>query len=260
MFIQRNFTILFTAFALLATFGCGTTQTRTATEQLVVSDAVDKAIANIDFRPLTGQKVYLDTNYLRPVKTDTFINSEYVVSGLRQQLIASRCLIQDRPEDADIIIEARVGTMATNRHEVIYGIPQSNTLNTAASVVSSQPLLPAIPELSLAKSDATVGISKVAVYAYDRMTREPVWQSGTSRSESNSKSSWVLGAGPFQKGSIYRGGYRFAGEDWKFEKSFDQSNPPIDFAAEHLFSNNIRTANSNTAPAPESDNPAKRVP
>ena len=45
------------AFGMLV--GCGTTTTRIATEQLLMSDAVDRAIAAIDFRSLEGEKVYV---------------------------------------------------------------------------------------------------------------------------------------------------------------------------------------------------------
>ena len=49
------------------------------------------------------------------------------------------------------------------------------------------------------------------VFAYDQKTKEPIWQSGVAKAESNSSHTWVLGAGPFQKGSIYEGN-RFAGK------------------------------------------------
>ncbi len=246
-----SFIILLGATLLL---GCGTTQQRIATEQLVVSDAVDKSIANIDFRTLSGKTVYLDNSFIRAVKNDGFINPDYVTSALRQHLVAAHCLLQDTREQAEVVVEARIGTMGTNRHEVIYGIPQNNGLNAAASVVTSQPLLPVIPELSLARSDTTVGISKIAVFAYDRETKEPIWQSGSSRSESSTKSTWVMGAGPFQKGSIYKG-YRFAGEEWRAQKRHDPSNPSVEFAAEHLFSSAPKTA---SAPDAITDSPAKR--
>jgi hypothetical protein len=48
------------------------------------------------------------------------------------------------------------------------------------------------------------------VFAYDRDSRTPVWQSGTSVAISDAKNVWVLGAGPFQRGTIYNG-TRFAG-------------------------------------------------
>lgn len=189
--------------------GCGTTTTRIATEQLLISDAVDQAISQIDFQSLRGQRVFLDTQYLRSVKGVGFVNAEYIISSLRQQLTAAQCLVQDTREVADIVVEPRVGALGTDGHEVVYGIPQSGSLTSAAAILSSSPI-PAIPELSVGKSNAQSGIAKVIVFAYDRETRKPIWQSGIAKAESTSSNTWYLGAGPFQKGSIYEG-MRFAG-------------------------------------------------
>lgn len=212
--------------AILALGGCGTTTSRIATEQLLMSDAVDQAISQIDFHPLSGEKVFLDTLYLHSVKGIGFVNSEYIISSLRHQLTAAQCLIQDTRETADIIVEPRVGALGTDGHEVVYGIPQSGSITTAASILSNSPL-PTIPELSIGKSNAQSGIAKVIVFAYDRETRRPVWQSGIAKAESTSSNTWYLGAGPFQKGSIYEG-MRFAGQKLPPPPDFEN------FAAERL--------------------------
>ena len=205
---------------LILISGCGTTTNRIATEQLLMSDAVDKAISQLDFRSLEGQKVFLDTLYLHSVKGVGFVNSEYIISSLRQQLTAAHCLIQDTRESADIIVEPRVGALGTDGHEVVYGIPQSGNIVSAASMLSSSPI-PAIPEVSFGKSNAQYGIAKVIVFAYDRESREPIWQSGIAKAESTSSNTWFLGAGPFQKGSIYEG-MRFAGQDFPPAPQLDQ--------------------------------------
>src|SRR5262249_28119492 len=55
------------------------------------------------------------------------------------------------------------------------------------------------------------GVCKIAVFAYDRMSGRPVWQSGNRKVASRAKDIWLMGAGPFQKGTIYDG-TSFAGE------------------------------------------------
>ena len=212
-------TLIFASLGLVN--GCGTTTTKMATEQLLISDAVDQAISQIDFTHIAGEKVFVDTTYLKTVKGVGFVNSEYITSSLRQQLTAARCLIQDTPELADVILEPRVGALGTDGHEVVYGIPQSGSVAFAASVLSSTPV-PAIPEVSVGKSNAQSGIAKVIVFAYDRETREPVWQSGIAKAESTSNNTWLLGAGPFQKGAIYEG-TRFAGQELPPPTEFDGS-------------------------------------
>lgn len=184
--------------------GCGTTQSRSATEQLLTSDAVDRSIARIDFRPLHGQKVFLDVDYVRNAKGVGSVNPDYIISSLRQQLLAAGCLLQENKHLADFIVEPRVGALGLDGHDVIYGIPANNGLNAASALVPTMPSLPTIPELALAKRNDQRAASKIGVFAYHRVTREVVWQSGISESLSTARDSWLMGAGPFQTGTIYR--------------------------------------------------------
>ena len=189
---------------LLFAAGCGTTKNQIATEQLLASDAVDRSIAHIDFSPLAGQRVYFDTRYIKEVKNLGFVNSDYIISSLRQQLFASRCLLEEDRENAEIIVEARVGTLGNDGHEINYGMPSgNNALSSAATVVSGNPSFAILPEISLARRDQQVAAAKIAVFAFQRETKEPVWQSGTHVAFSNARQTWVFGAGPFQSGTIY---------------------------------------------------------
>ena len=183
--------------------GCGATKSQTATEQLLLSDAVDHSVAEIDFSVLSGQKVYLDSTYLQHVKGVGFVNSGYIISSLRQQMIRSGCLLYDNHNDADFIVEARIGTLGLDRREVTYGVPASSALSTAASIFPNSPPIPAIPEISVARRDDASAASKIAAFAYHRETRAPVWQSGIAPRKSNARDYWVMGAGPFQSGTIY---------------------------------------------------------
>jgi hypothetical protein len=72
--------------------------------------------------------------------------------------------------------------------------------------------IPAIPEISVARKAEQQGVSKIAVFIYHRETRQPVWQSGITLSRSTSKDRWILGAGPFQSGTIYEN-TQLAGND-----------------------------------------------
>jgi hypothetical protein len=125
-------------------------------------------------------------------------------------MFAAGCQLQETRDDADYVVEARVGALATDGHEVTYGLPPSKTISSAASALPNVPDVPALPEIALAKRQDQLGAAKVAVFAYDRITRTPVWQSGTSVAMSDAKNSWYFGAGPFQRGTIYKG-TRFAG-------------------------------------------------
>ncbi|TWU04981.1 DUF6655 family protein [Stieleria varia] len=229
------------AWLLVSAVGCGTTRAKIATEQLVMSDAVDKNIQDLDFRPLSGRKVYLDTTYLRQVKGSGFVNAEYVTSGIRQQIVGAGCLIQDASQDADIIIEARIGALGADDHSVTLGIPDNSKLASAVSVLPNAPNLPAVPELAVAKRDVQEAASKIAVFAYDRETREPVWQSGVRHSVSTARDTWVMGIGPFQGGSI-RDKTKLVGSKFAFGRRSERGSPtdiyerpPVDYTAETRF-------------------------
>lgn len=197
--------------------GCGNTVRRTATEQLLASDAVDRSVAQIDFRSLAGKKVFFDTSHIKDPKDVNigYVNSDYIISALRQQMVAAGCRVQEKKEESDYIVEARVGTLGTDGHEVIYGIPANNMLGTVSSFVPTAPQIPTIPEISLAKKDNQSAAAKIGVFAYNRLTSEPVWQSGISRANSHSSNTYVFGVGPFQNGEIYDKP-RFAGNDLEF--------------------------------------------
>ncbi|TWT81872.1 hypothetical protein CA13_33270 [Planctomycetes bacterium CA13] len=225
--------------SLANSIGCGTTREREATEQLVLSNAVDRSVSAIDFRPLSGRTVYLDTSYLREVKDLGFVNSAYVTSALRQQIVGAGCLLQDTTKDAEIIIEARIGTLGSDDHRVTFGIPENNSLSTAASLIPNSPSIPSIPEIAVARRDAREAAAKIAAFAYNRETRKAVWQSGVRQSSATARDTYVFGVGPFQAGTIREGTklagsqfVRFGKDDAKHSPKDRFERPPVDYTAE----------------------------
>ncbi len=189
-----------------ATLGCGTTKwtdtKRAATEQVLLSDAMDRAVSELDFRALAGKTVYLDPTYVKNA-TDW----EYLISTMRQHMLASGCILRDKKEEADYVVEVRAGAIGTDRHDLLYGVPATEIPSFVPAVGTPR----AIPEIPLVKKTEQRGVARVAVFAYNTKTGRPVWQSGVIPVESNAKDLWVLGAGPFQRGTIYDG-TRFAGD------------------------------------------------
>jgi hypothetical protein len=189
---------------ILAGAGCGTTRLtdtqRTATEQLLVSNAIDQAVSEFDFSELSGKSVFFDAQYLEGA-----VDRGYLVSTVRQQLLAQGCLLQEDRAKATYVVEVRTGGIGTDRHALLVGIPQMSV----PALVPGQPSQ--IPEIPFAKKTDQEGVAKIAVFAYNRQTGRLVWQSGTAKAMSTSKDTWVLGAGPFQRGTI-RNGTEFAGE------------------------------------------------
>jgi hypothetical protein len=168
----------------------------------LISDAIDRAVQSMNLQTLAGQTVFLDDTRL----TDT-VDRNYYISTLRQQLLASGCELRDKREEAEFIVEARAGAIGTDRNDQLFGLPSTNV----PQIYPLQPIPGAmIPEIPIAKRKDQRGVAKVAVFAYHRETGTPVWQSGIVRQESTANDVWILGAGPFQRGTIYTG-TRFAG-------------------------------------------------
>lgn len=256
--------------------GCGSTKSFTATEQLLVSDAVDSTVAKIDFRPLSGRKVFLDNSFLPtqkgvPNPNPMLVHSEYVTSSLRQQMLAAGVMLCEKKEEADVIVEARMGALGFDAHSVTYGVPASSTLSTAASTLSGSPMIPLIPELSLAKKEAKSGAAKLALFAYERQSLEPVWQSGIARSSSTARDTWLLGVGPLQNGTIYEG-TRFAGSRVLGKRmtelvahADDEPEALVDYKRSQVFTplskseSEVATAQNETAPTDPTASPVTQA-
>ncbi len=203
MSITSRLTTCSSLLLLAVVTGCGSMKNHHATEQLLVSDAVDRSVEQIDFRALTGHRVYLDARYMRQVRGVGFVNADYIISSLRQKAVEAGCILEEELEQAEYVVELRVGALGTDGHETNYGIPGTGAINSTASLVGGSALIPPLPEISFARRDERRAAAKIAVFAYNRATKQAVTAPITAHGHSLARATWVLGAGPFQEGSIY---------------------------------------------------------
>jgi hypothetical protein len=221
--------------------GCGTTRStdtnRTATEQLLVSDAIDRALQSMNLQTLSGQSVFLDESKVADV-----VDKNYLLSSLRQYLLANGCSLKEKREDADFVVEIRAGAVGTDRSDLLFGMPSMNV----PQIALVQPVNAIIPEIPIAKRKDQRGVAKIAVFAYHRQTGAPVWQSGLIHEESSANDVWILGAGPFQRGTIYTGtefaGAAISAEEEAKAKSGLHRLPPVDLAHENTFKSPLKFA------------------
>ena len=183
--------------------GCGSTRMshtdRTGTEQLLLTNAWDEALEKVDFRPLIGVPVFLDTTYLEG------LDKGWIISSLRQAMLTQGVLLRDEKEKAQWVVEARTGAYGTNNYDLLVGIPQMNVPATIPGIPAGT-----VPEIPLMKKSDQHAVTKLAVFAYDRASGQLVWNSGTVLGTSNDKTVHIGGVGPIQSGSI-RGGTQFVG-------------------------------------------------
>jgi RNase P/RNase MRP subunit POP5 len=183
--------------------GCGTVKTsgtvRTATEQLLLTNAWDSALQKVDFRPLTGVPVHLDTTNV------TAVDQGWVVSSLKQAMLEQGVLLRQKPEQAQWVVEARVGAYGTDAYNWLLGVPQVTVPPTFSGIPTGT-----VPEIPVIKKSDQQGVAKLALFAYDRGSGQLVWSSGTMVAIATAKDVHVLGVGPIQSGTI-RGGTEFVG-------------------------------------------------
>jgi hypothetical protein len=188
-------TVLLLALSAAAGPGCGTVKTsgtsRTATEQLLLTNAWDLALQKVDFRPLAGVPVYLDTANVAAV------DQGYVVSSIKQAMLTQGVLLRPKPELAQWVVEARVGVYGTDAKSWLVGIQQTTVPQTVTGMPAGT-----IPEIPLIKKQDQSGTAKLALFAYDRASGQFVWNSGTLMAISTAKDVQVLGVGPIQSGTI----------------------------------------------------------
>ncbi|MBQ1455737.1 MAG: hypothetical protein IIZ25_07830 [Thermoguttaceae bacterium] len=201
------------ALLLTALTGCGTTKwsdtSRTATEQLLISSAMDEAIDEYDFYPLTGRKVFIESAGVSAT------DKEYLLTMLRQQLAANGVFIQETKETADYILEVATGAVGTNRYDLMYGIPETSIPSVMGSPSTS---LPEIPIIKRTDQKAQV---KLTMWAYNKTTGAIIWQSGEKLKSSWIRDRWILGAGPFSKNS-FSDATEVGGREVKINDFFDQ--------------------------------------
>ncbi len=189
--------------AASAALGCGTTKmtstARTGTEQILLTNAWDDALRKVDFRPLTGVPVFLDTQYIEAV------DKGWITSTIRQAMLAQGVLMRTKPEQAQWVVEARVGAYGTDSNNWLFGVPQVTVPPTFTGMPTGT-----IPEIPIVKRTEQQAISKLALFAYDRASGQITWTSGTMLATSNAKDVYVGGVGPIQSGSI-RSGPEFVG-------------------------------------------------
>jgi hypothetical protein len=161
--------------------------------------------------------------------------------------LASGCALRADREQADYVVEARAGAIGTDRNDLLFGVPSMNV----PQIFPMQPVPAAIPEVPIAKRRDQRGIAKIAVFAYHRETGMPVWQSGVAHQESSANDVWILGAGPFQRGTIYEG-TAFAGNTIGHEESDPEKvakgRPTVDLARSRVFTTPQQLAAKDAAP------------
>ena len=138
--------------------GCSTIREtqppRTATEQLLISAAADRAAGELRLPLPLHSKVYVDAGNL-----DGTFDIKYALSAIRAGLLRQGlCLVSK--EEADTVLEIRTGALSINQTAQLWlGVPSFKFPVPFFGAVT-------IPEIPLLKNELQEGIAKFAVTAY----------------------------------------------------------------------------------------------
>lgn len=190
---------------IVSVMGCTSTNSsntaRTATEQMLVSNAVDQSLSKVDFQAFGGRKVFVEEKYI------DCTDKNYVISSVRHRVLMQGGQIAGKAEEADLILEVRSGAVGTNTSNSFLGIPQIQL-----------PGMISTPEIKLVNRVNQTGMAKIGLVAYDAKTHQVLGEGGMSLAKSADSNWYVFGIGPWQNGTvkkeIERGQPRYASQPW----------------------------------------------
>ena len=135
---------------------------RTATEQLLVAHAAERAAKQLSIPIPAGSKVFLDTANFKGEGAD------YAQSAIREGLVSRGGRLWPTREGADIIVEIRMGALSIDQISRVLGIPSLQV------PISPQWTVVTIPELSLYSRNDRSGVAEFSAFAYEAKTGKPI--------------------------------------------------------------------------------------
>jgi uncharacterized protein DUF6655 len=132
-----------------------TSPQRTATEQLLIPTAVDRAIARVNLKIPPGTKVFVAAEQLQ--SSD---DGKYVVGEMKDRLLRNGAHLVDERFKADAVVEIRAGALSIDEKQVLVGIGAFEAPVPLAGQAAK------IPQIALYQSRVRQGVAKIAAFGY----------------------------------------------------------------------------------------------
>jgi hypothetical protein len=206
--------LLLAAFTVLG--GCATIRVtdpaRTATEQFLMSQAVSRALEQLNVDALRDRKVWLETGYFTGAE-QVIVNGEirqrlftspeqaFAAAELRERLLVAGARLVQEKKQAEIILEMRSGGIGIDRLENLIGLP-ALALSSALTGTSTGNIPFSTPEIAIYKNTRQRGFASVSFVAYRADTGEYITSSGPYIGRTIRDDFWFFGAGPRTVGNI----------------------------------------------------------
>ena len=166
---------------------------RTGTEQLLLTGTFDDALYHVDFSPLAGSRVFLDTTYI------TVVDKDWIISSIRRTMAEQGVLLESNKDKANIIVEAAFGAYGTDQRDRKFGLPGMSltpSLTTGAAVSAGSST-----SLNLSETNQQDAVVKARLFAYEPKTGRLVWETDTLFNAQGVRDHFVIGSGPYRMSS-----------------------------------------------------------
>ena len=167
---MKNFALLGVVAGLLLTVvmsGCSAPRVsetgRTAVEQFLISNVVERSIGSVDFRDFAGKKVFIEYDNL-----DTQVDKAYVKGYLELHLASNGVIVSRDTKDADFVLQIICGALATDTNRFTFGTP------ALPIPIPDTSLSLAIPEIALFQKLTRAGYGKFSFNILEAQTHKPI--------------------------------------------------------------------------------------
>jgi hypothetical protein len=166
---------------------------RTGTEQLLLTGTFDDALYHVDFSPLAGERVFLDTQFI------TIADKDWVISSIRRTMAEQGVLLESNKDKARVIVEAAFGAYGTDQRDRKFGLPGISltpSLTTGAAVSTGSST-----SLNFSETNQQDAVVKARLFAYEAKTGRLVWETAPLLNAQGVRDHFVIGSGPYRMSS-----------------------------------------------------------
>lgn len=181
-FPRRLATVFVLVAALLGTAACSSSRKtqpeHSATEQLLVTNAVDEAVRQLRLPLPDGAKVFLRTDGIEGEY------AAYAKAAIREEVVEQGAHLTEERVDADTVIDVRSGAMSIDEFDTLVGMQSFEVPIPLAGNMET-------PEIAFYKRAERRGIAKVAATAYSAGDGEHIASTGQKYGFSH-KREWTM--------------------------------------------------------------------
>jgi hypothetical protein len=140
---------------------------RAGAEELLLTGTSDRAVGSIDFRPLAGRRVFLDTAQVKAT------DSGWVIFSLRREMARQGVLLVDDKKLAQTLVEAAVAAYGTDEVDCRFSLPSTFSVGVLPVPTGTA------DAGGLIRKNRQDAVVKLALLAFDARSRELIWESPT---------------------------------------------------------------------------------